>query len=125
MFLSYLSGYPKEEHWYYFCRKRNNQVTSNSPNLWTPIGEETNVLDPKNNGALVGIKRRLTLIAQEEESDNICLSDEEEAPKYNWFMDEISLPQTVADTDWVLCHIFGKTIKPIFTEFSIIESESE
>jgi len=84
------------------------------------------VLDPKNNDALVGIKRRFTLIAQEEEeSDNICLSDDEEALKYNWFMDEISLPQTVANTDWVLCHIFGKKTKPETTDLSTIDSESE
>lgn len=123
-FVFLLSGYSSEEHWYYYCRKVNNQVTANSDNIWTPIGEETNVLDPMNNGELVGIKRRFTLV-EHEESDNICLSDEEESPKYNWFLDEISLPLTIAETDMVMCHVFRKKIKPEIVDLPITESESE
>lgn len=41
-------------------------------------------------------------------------------------MDEISLPLTIVDTDWVLCHVFGKKIKPEFVNLALIESsESE
>ncbi|XP_010431404.1 PREDICTED: NAC domain-containing protein 79 [Camelina sativa] len=106
-----LPGYPGETHWYYFCRKRDSQV--NPHNLWTPIEQESDVLDPKNNDALVGFSRRFGLVEMEEGSDDSCLSyDEEEAPKYDWFIDEISLPRTVADTDLVLCHVFGEEIEP-------------
>uniref|UniRef100_A0A1J3HC55 NAC domain-containing protein n=1 Tax=Noccaea caerulescens TaxID=107243 RepID=A0A1J3HC55_NOCCA len=129
MILNSVSGYPEEEHYYFYCRKRKDQVTTtNSQNVWTPIREATNVLDRKNNDALVGIKLRFTLVEheeEEEESHNILLSDGEEPPKYNWFLDEISLPETIAETDWVLCHIFRTNIKPEFVDLPIIESESE
>lgn len=126
MILNSVSGYPGEEHYYYYCRKRKGQVTTtNSQNVWTPIREATNVLDRKNNDALVGIKLRFTLVEHEEESHDIWLSDGEEPPKYNWFLDEISLPETIAETDWVLCHIFRTNSKPEFVDLSIVESESE
>lgn len=115
----------EEEHWYFYCQKRNNQVTTtNSYNLWIPTEEETetDVLDPKN-GELVGIKRSFAFIENEEESDNNDLSDEEEAPQYNWFLDEISLPLTVVDTDWTVCHIFCEKTKPEFVPLPIIESD--
>ncbi|CAH8266913.1 unnamed protein product [Arabidopsis lyrata] len=105
-----LPGYPREEHWYYFCRKRNNQVTCN---LWTPIGEETNVLYPKNRQLVVATRRRFTLVEKDEEEE------------YDWFLDEISLRQTVSFSDWVFCHIKGKKIKPEFDYLPINESESE
>ncbi|CAA7043596.1 unnamed protein product [Microthlaspi erraticum] len=107
-----LPGYPEEDHYYYFCRKRKDQVsTTNSQNVWTPIREATDVLDRRNNNALVGIKLRFTLVEHEQEEDN-------------WFLDEISLPETIAETDWVFCHIFLK-IKPEFVDLPILESESE
>lgn len=124
----FVLGYPREEHLYYYCRKVNNQATTNTHNIWTPIREETNVLEPRNNGELVGIKRSFTLVEQEEEeeSHNIYLSDEEEeSPKYNWFMDEFSLPLTIAETEWVLCHVFRKKIKPEIVDLPVFESESE
>ncbi|CAH2080154.1 unnamed protein product [Thlaspi arvense] len=121
-----LPGYRREEHWYYFCRKRNNQVTANTRNIWTQVGEESNVLDPKDNDALVGIKRPFTLVEDEEEgTDDIYMSDEEEPPKFKWFLDEISLPLTALDTDWVFCHIYSMKIEPDIVEMSESESESE
>ncbi|KAJ4902548.1 NAC (No Apical Meristem) domain transcriptional regulator superfamily protein [Raphanus sativus] len=104
-----LPGYPRETHWYFYCRKLSSRVTSHS--IWKQTGEETDVLDPKNNDALVGIKRPFTLLDHEEESGDILLSDEDEPSQHNWFMDEISLPLTVSETDWILCHVFPK-IKP-------------
>ncbi|KFK33032.1 hypothetical protein AALP_AA6G321900 [Arabis alpina] len=125
-----LPGYPLEEHWYYYCRKVDNQDTTNSHNIWILISEGTNVLDKSNNGQVVGIKRSFKLAEHEqekEESYDILLSDEEEeeTPKYNWFMDEFSLPLTIADTDLVLCHVFRKKIKPEIVDLPIIESDSE
>ncbi|CAD5325998.1 unnamed protein product [Arabidopsis thaliana] len=77
-----LPGYPSEEHWYYFCRKRDNQVTSNSHNLWTPIGEETNVLDPKNNDALSEESHELTNgISEEKESKETMKSQKADRRK--------------------------------------------
>ncbi|CAH2063962.1 unnamed protein product [Thlaspi arvense] len=96
-----LPDYPEERHWYFFCKKFNDQ---DPQNLWTQIGEDTIVVDPQENG--VGIKRPFTLAEQEEESCDIYLSDEEEPLKEEWFLDEISLLSTVADTDWVVCHVF-------------------
>ncbi|CAH8358077.1 unnamed protein product [Eruca vesicaria subsp. sativa] len=101
-----LPGYPRETHWFFYCRKLDSHVTTNSHSIWKQIGEETDVLDPKNNDALVGIKHSFILVDYEEESDDILFSDEEEPS--NWFMDEISLPLTVSETDWVLCHVFRK-----------------
>ncbi|KAL1191492.1 hypothetical protein V5N11_002316 [Cardamine amara subsp. amara] len=120
-----LPGYPRQDHWYYYGRKRNNQVTANSHNLWTPIEEETCVFDVNNNGELVGIKRPFALIDKEEDSDFICFLDENEPSKYEWFMDDISLPLTVADTDWVFYYIFGEKIEPEFVDLPILESQSE
>lgn len=34
-------------------------------------------------------------------------------------MDEIRLPLTVANTNWVFCHIFGEKIEPEFVDLSI------
>ncbi|VYS68899.1 unnamed protein product [Arabidopsis thaliana] len=123
-----LPGYGSEEHWYFYCKKPKNQVTrTKSYNLWIPTGEKTNVLDPKKNGGeLVGIKHSFTFIEneEEEESDNKN-GDEEEPPQCNWFLDEISLPLTVVDTDWTLCHIFYEKVKPEFGNLHIVESESE
>ncbi|KAL0741666.1 hypothetical protein Bca4012_083179 [Brassica carinata] len=104
-----LPGYPRETDWYFYCRKLSSQVSTHS--IWKQIGEETDVLDPNNNDALVGIKRPFTLVDHEEESDDILLSDEDEPSQYNWFMDEISLPLTVSESDWVLCHVCRK-LKP-------------
>ncbi|XP_024012937.1 NAC domain-containing protein 104 [Eutrema salsugineum] len=99
-----LPGFPKEKHLYFYCRKTNGQ---DPQNLWTQIGEDT-VFDPQEE-ICVGIKRSFTLIEHEEESNDIRLPDEEELnPRVEWYMDEISLPTTVADTDWVLCHVFYK-----------------
>ncbi|CAN8272902.1 unnamed protein product [Cochlearia groenlandica] len=125
----YLPGYPREEHWYFYCIKLEKQVTTNSHDsniLWTQIGEETNVMDP--NDALVGIKRSFTLFEHAEESSDMCFFDEEEeeeAPQYNWYMDEISLPLIVADTDLVVCHVFGEKIEHEYVGLDILESESE
>ncbi|CAN7059358.1 hypothetical protein IGI04_015660 [Brassica rapa subsp. trilocularis] len=116
-----LPGYPRETDLYFYCKKLSSEVTTNSHSIWKQIGEDTDVLDPKNNDALVGIKRPFTLVDHEEESDDILLSDEDEPSQYNWFMDEISLPLTVSETDWVLCHVFRK-IKP---EFESKEEEEE
>ncbi|CAH8333479.1 unnamed protein product [Eruca vesicaria subsp. sativa] len=107
-----LPGYPIETHWYFYCRKLDSQVTLNSHSIWKQIGEETGVLDKKNNDTLVSIKRRFTIIDPEEGPDDILLSEEDKPPQYNWFMDEFSLPMTVSETDWVFCHVFRKKIKP-------------
>ncbi|KAF3526585.1 hypothetical protein F2Q69_00048683 [Brassica cretica] len=107
-----LPGYPRETHWYFYCRKLDGQVTYNSHSIWKQIGEETGVLDPKNNDALVGIKRPFTFVDHKEEPDDILLSDEDEPPQYNWFMDEFSLPLTISETDWVVCHVFRKNNEP-------------
>ncbi|CAH2063960.1 unnamed protein product [Thlaspi arvense] len=97
-----LPDYPEETHWYYFCKKPNGQ---DPQNLWTQIGKASIVVDPQGNR--VGIKRAFTLTEQEEEeSCDIYLSDEEEPPREEWFLDEISLLPTVAVTDWVMCHVF-------------------
>ncbi|KAG7544084.1 NAC domain superfamily [Arabidopsis thaliana x Arabidopsis arenosa] len=130
-----LPGYGSEEHWYFYCQKTKNQVTiTKSYHLWIPTGEETDVLDPKKNDELVGIKRSFAFMENEEEEEeasdnnNNGLSDEEEKPpQYNWFLDEISLPLTVLDTDWVLCHIFNEKVKPEFVNLlpAIVEFESE
>ncbi|XP_023635349.1 uncharacterized protein LOC17879105 isoform X2 [Capsella rubella] len=94
------------------------------------IGEETEVLDPKKNDELVGIKRSFAFIEnedeEEEKSENNSLPDEEEEPpRYNWFLDEISLPLTVVDTQWTLCHVFCKNTKPEFVSLPVMESQSE
>ncbi|CAF2167399.1 hypothetical protein HID58_026310 [Brassica napus] len=106
-----LPGYPRETHWYFYCRKLNGQVTFNPHSIWKQIGEETGVLDPKNNDTLVGIKRPFTFV-DHEEPDDILLSDKDESPQYNWFMDVFSLPLTISETDWVLCHVFRKNNEP-------------
>lgn len=83
------------------------------------------MLNPKNIDELVGIKRSFAYNENEEANDIICLSDEEEPPKYNWFMDEISLPSTVVDTDWVLCHVFCEKVKTEIVDLPESESEDE
>lgn len=122
---SLLLGNPREReyHWYFYCRKINEDVTNHSRNLWKPIGEESDVLNPENNGELVGLKRSFAFV-ENTEYDSNGLSDEEETPNYNWFMDEISLPSTVVDTDWVLCHVFCEKV-PEFADLPESESESD
>uniref|UniRef100_M4F9V3 Uncharacterized protein n=1 Tax=Brassica campestris TaxID=3711 RepID=M4F9V3_BRACM len=51
----------------------------------------------------VGVKRTYALIEQDEEYDDISLPDEIESPREEWFMEEISLPTSVASTDLVFC----------------------
>ncbi|CAN6846753.1 unnamed protein product [Brassica oleracea] len=80
-----------------------------SRNLWTPVGEDTTVFDPQGNG--VGIKRTYALIEQEEESDDISLPGEIESPREESFIEEISLPPSVADTDLVFCHVILNKIQ--------------
>ncbi|KAL0866374.1 hypothetical protein Bca101_045492 [Brassica carinata] len=91
-----LPGYPRETEWHCYCRKPNGQE---SRNLWTRVGEDTTVFDPQGNS--VGIKRTYALTDQEEESDDIFLPGEIEPPREEWFIEEISLPSSVADTDLV------------------------
>ncbi|KAF8102062.1 hypothetical protein N665_0201s0351 [Sinapis alba] len=98
-----LPGYPEETHWYYYCMKPKGQ---NPRSLWTRFREDTAVFDPEEN--CVGIKRRFTIIELEEDSNDIFLPDEEEPPMEDWFIKEISLPSSVADTDLVLCHVILK-----------------
>ena len=77
--------------------------------LWTRVSEETIVFDPQGNG--VGIKRRYALTDQEKESDDIFLPGEIEPPREEWFIEEISLPPSVADTDLVFCHVIFNKIE--------------
>ncbi|CAG7862813.1 unnamed protein product [Brassica rapa] len=66
-----------------------------------PVGEDITVFDPQGND--VGVKRTYALIEHDEESDDISLPDEIESPREEWFIEEISLPPSVADTDLVFC----------------------
>ncbi|XP_056846405.1 uncharacterized protein LOC108816557 isoform X2 [Raphanus sativus] len=101
-----LPGYPRETEWHCYCRKPNGQDTQS---LWTRVGEDTTVFDPLGNS--VGIKRTYALTEQEEESDDISLPGELEPPRQEWFIEEISLPSSVADTDLVLCHVILNKIE--------------
>ncbi|XP_056867379.1 uncharacterized protein LOC108861462 isoform X2 [Raphanus sativus] len=117
-----LPGYPEERHWYYYCMKPKGQQDPQS--LWTRFREDTAVFDLEEN--CVGIKRRFTLTEREEESDDdIFLPDEEEPPVEEWFIREISLPSSVADTDLVLCHVVLKMRKKTQDEEYYEEEEDE
>ncbi|CAN7011357.1 unnamed protein product [Brassica oleracea var. botrytis] len=70
-----LPGYPMETEWHCYCRRPNGPE---SRNLWTRVGEDTNVFDPQGNVV--------------------------EPPREEWFIEQISLPPSVADTDLVFCH---------------------
>ncbi|XP_010436049.1 PREDICTED: NAC domain-containing protein 104 [Camelina sativa] len=120
-----LPEYEKEDEHWYFYREKSKSPTK-SYNLWIPTGEETEVLDPKKNDKLVGIKHSFAFIEnEEEESEKNGLPDEEETPKYNWYLDEISLPLTVTDTDWTMCHVYCKNTKPEFVSLPVVPYESE
>lgn len=86
------------------------------------MGEDTTVFDPLGNG--VGIKRTYALTEQEEESDNISLPGEIEPPREEWFIEEISLPSSVADTNLVLCHVILNKIEKE-EEYEEAEEEDE
>ena len=73
------------------------------------MGEDTTVFGPQGNG--VGIKRTYALTDQEKESDDISLPGEIEPPREEWFIEEISLPPSVADTDLVFCHVILNKIE--------------
>uniref|UniRef100_A0A0D3CU51 NAC domain-containing protein n=1 Tax=Brassica oleracea var. oleracea TaxID=109376 RepID=A0A0D3CU51_BRAOL len=101
-----LPGYPIETEWHCYCRKPNGQ---DPRSLWTRVGEDTTVFGPQGNG--VGIKRTYALTDQEKESDDISLPGEIEPPREEWFIEEISLPPSVADTDLVFCHVILNKIE--------------
>ncbi|KAF3527179.1 hypothetical protein F2Q69_00049190 [Brassica cretica] len=101
-----LPGYPIETEWHCYCRKPNGQ---DPRSLWTRVGEDTTVFGPRGNG--VGIKRTYALTDQEKESDDISLPGEIEPPREEWFIEEISLPPSVADTDLVFCHVILNKIE--------------
>ncbi|KAH0873936.1 hypothetical protein HID58_071298 [Brassica napus] len=101
-----LPGYPIETKWHCYCRKPNGQ---DPRSLWTRVGEDTTVFGPQGNG--VGIKRTYALTDQEKESDDISLPGEIEPPREEWFIEEISLPPSVADTDLVFCHVILNKIE--------------
>ncbi|KAG2252125.1 hypothetical protein Bca52824_082261 [Brassica carinata] len=83
-----LPGYPIETEWHCYCRKPNGQ---DPRNLWTRVGEDTTVFG--------------------KESDDISLPGEIEPPREEWFIEEISLPPSVADTDLVFCHVILNKIE--------------
>ncbi|CAN7095193.1 uncharacterized protein LOC103841560 isoform X3 [Brassica rapa] len=99
-----LPGYPEETHWYYYCWKSTGQQDPRS--LWTRFREDTAVFDEEEN--CVAVKRRFTLVEREEECNDVFLPDEEEPPVEEWFIKEISLPPSVADSEFVLCHVVLK-----------------
>ncbi|KAF8114725.1 hypothetical protein N665_0034s0064 [Sinapis alba] len=99
-------GYPRQKEWHFYCRKLIGQ---DPRSLWTRVGEDNTVFDEEGNG--VGIKRTYALTEQEEESDDISLPGEIEPPREEWFIEEISLPSSVADTDLVLCHVILNKIE--------------
>ncbi|KAF3527333.1 hypothetical protein DY000_02040011, partial [Brassica cretica] len=99
-------SYPRETEWHCYCRRPNGPE---SRNLWTRVGEDTIVFDPRGNG--VGIKRTYALTEQKEEPDVISLPGEIEPPREEWFIEEISLPPSVADTDLIFCHLILNKIE--------------
>ncbi|CAH8349146.1 unnamed protein product [Eruca vesicaria subsp. sativa] len=99
-------GYPRETEWHFYCRKL---IGEDPRSLWTRVGKDTTVFDPEGKG--VGIKRTYALTEQEQESDDIFLPGETEPPREEWFIEEISLPPSVADTDLVLCHVILNKIE--------------
>ncbi|KAG2252126.1 hypothetical protein Bca52824_082262 [Brassica carinata] len=118
-----LPGYPIETEWHCYCRKPNGQ---DPRSLWTRVGEDTTVFGPQGNG--VGIKRTYALTDQEKESDDISLPGEIEPPREEWFIEEISLPPSVADTDLVFCHslqFFWPTFKRASTSLLKRSSSSQ
>ncbi|CAN7072968.1 unnamed protein product [Brassica oleracea var. botrytis] len=98
--------YPRETEWHCYCRRPNGPE---SRNLWTRVGEDTIVFDPRGNG--VGIKCTYALTEQKEEPDVISLPGEIEPPREEWFIEEISLPPSVADTDLIFCHLILNKIE--------------
>ncbi|CAN6972777.1 unnamed protein product [Brassica rapa subsp. trilocularis] len=69
-----LPGYPRETLWHCYCRRPSGPK---SRNLLTRVGEDITVFDPQGNDV--------------------------ESPREEWFIEEISLPPSVADTDLVFC----------------------
>ena len=59
----------------------------------------------------VGIKRTYALTEQEEEFNDISLPGEIEPTREEWFVEEISLPPSVDDTDLVFCHVILNKIE--------------
>ncbi|CDY27203.1 BnaA09g35990D [Brassica napus] len=116
-----LPGYPEETHWYYYCWKSTGQQDPRS--LWTRFREDTAVFDEEEN--CVAIKRRFTLVEQEEECNDVFLPDEEEPPVEEWFIKEISLPPSVADSEFVLCHVVLKKREKMKEEEEYYEEEEE
>ncbi|CAN6906707.1 unnamed protein product [Brassica oleracea] len=80
-----------------------------SKNLWTRVGEDTTMFAPQGND--VGIKRTYALTEQEEEFNDISLPGEIEPTREEWFVEEISLPPSVDDTDLVFCHVILNKIE--------------
>ncbi|CAF2171248.1 unnamed protein product [Brassica napus] len=101
-----LPGYPIETEWHCYCRKPNGQ---DPRSLWTRMGEDTIVFGLEGNS--VGIKRTYALTDQEKGSDDIFLPGEIEPPREEWFIEEISLPPSVVDTDLVFCHVILNKIE--------------
>lgn len=73
------------------------------------MGEDTIVFGLEGNS--VGIKRTYALTDQEKGSDDIFLPGEIEPPREEWFIEEISLPPSVVDTDLVFCHVILNKIE--------------
>ncbi|KAL0756252.1 hypothetical protein Bca101_093920 [Brassica carinata] len=116
-----LPGYPEETHWYYYCWKSMGQQDPRS--LWTRFREDTAVFDEEEN--CVAIKRRFTLVEREEECNDVFLPDEEEPPVEEWFIKEISLPPSVADSEFVLCHVVLKKREKKKEEEEYYDDEEE
>ncbi|CAN6898349.1 hypothetical protein HID58_082381, partial [Brassica napus] len=116
-----LPGYPEETHWYYYCWKSTGQQDPRS--LWTRFREDTAVFDEEEN--CVAIKRRFTLVEREEECNDVFLPDEEEPPVEEWFIKEISLPPSVADSEFVLCHVVLKKREKKKEEEEYYDEEEE
>ncbi|KAF2566766.1 hypothetical protein F2Q68_00024967 [Brassica cretica] len=63
--------YPIETEWHCYCRRPNGPE---SRNLWTRVGEDTNVFDPQGN--VVGIKRTmLSLSRRKNLMSFLCLAE--------------------------------------------------
>ncbi|KAG2270575.1 hypothetical protein Bca52824_065130 [Brassica carinata] len=74
---------------------------------------------------VVGIKCTYALTEQEEVSDDISLPDEIEPPREELFIEEISLPPSVVDTDLVLCHVILNKIEKLEPYVMTSEDEDE
>ncbi|KAG2288862.1 hypothetical protein Bca52824_048466 [Brassica carinata] len=91
-----LPGYPIETEWHCYCRRPNGPE---SRNLWTRVGKRC------------WYQTYYALTEKEEESDVISLPGGIEPPREEWFIEEISQPPSIVDTDLVFCHVILNKIE--------------